>query len=306
MQYEAAALANNRAREEMATSLIVTLRGEERNVLHTVPDGQKGDYEFLTSRLEVRKNNICNHLENKQQLLQQALGKNIRLCLCGRDELQIPKVCQINSHNRSTQQHACRVYHQIRNKISLSLAMALSGLERNDWEDFEYMYDEGAKIANVLSRSTSTSSIRTSPSSESGIASISTDDRSPPPLSDEDFDLIKLEIKQLDSGKRILKYLESLHGNELEVLQQPIEEQDEPPLPVNNQLVKWNERNLLDLHDNITKNEIFFSPSKLPPGVDSYFNNRSQFSRLQGATVPLHDTNCCKKINCKFVEYIFN
>lgn len=181
--------------------------------------------------------------------------------------------------------------------------MALSGLERNEWQDFEYLYDEGTKMANSLSRSTSTSSLRTSPSSESGIASISTD-TSPPPLSDDDFALFKVEIQQLDSGKRILEFLESLDGNELDV-QEPTEEKHEKPFPILH-TIPWNNRNLLNLYDNLIKNQTFFSPTKLPQGVDSYFNNRSQFSRLQGANVPLHDIRNCRNKNCKFVEYIYN
>ncbi|KAF5302125.1 hypothetical protein FQA39_LY10460 [Lamprigera yunnana] len=184
---------------------------------------------------------------------------------------------------------------RVRNQESLSLAMVLSGVSRNEWEHMGYLYDKGEKMTNHIIRSSSSfcSTPRMSPSSDSGIASLSTDDRCSPRLCHDDLSLINVEST---GSNKILKFLESL-DNALEIGRPT-------PFPVCKDKLTWNQRNLLDLNSNLKKNEIFFTASILPPGVANFFDNRSQFSRLQGATIPLHHTNKCK--NCHFIEYIFN
>ncbi|KAB0797703.1 hypothetical protein PPYR_08696 [Photinus pyralis] len=178
----------------------------------------------------------------------------------------------------------------MRSELSLSVAMALSGLSRNECEPLGYLFDEGAKIVNAASSSSSSSSSssRTSPSlasSESGIASFSTEYFTPP--SDDGFSLFQLD-----------EFLETLDDHQED-------KKTEVPIPVNTSQVMWTGRNILNLYANIQGNATMYAQATIPKGVSSYFNNRSQLSRLEGATVPPHTVHSCCNGSCEFVEYVF-
>lgn len=70
--------------------------------------------------------------------------------------------------------------------------------------------------------------------------------------------------------------------------------------------ITWFSRNLLDLGANIKSKKPFLVPAQIPKGVQSYFEHRSQISRIQGAEVPPHDMVECTDCDCKFLESCFS
>lgn len=62
-----------------------------------------------------------------------------------------------------------------------------------------------------------------------------------------------------------------------------------------------NGRDILNLLDNIMRNDAWMF-AKLPNGVDGFFENRSQYSRVSGADLPRHVTVECKQQDCDFKE----
>ncbi|KAJ8954294.1 hypothetical protein NQ318_005877 [Aromia moschata] len=53
-QFEAAAKANGWTPQEMATSLVISLRGQALEILHSIPEEQQNDYDRIVGALEIR------------------------------------------------------------------------------------------------------------------------------------------------------------------------------------------------------------------------------------------------------------
>ncbi|KAJ8936420.1 hypothetical protein NQ318_014858 [Aromia moschata] len=53
-QFEAAAKANGWTSQEMATSLVISLRGQALEILQNIPEEQQNDYNRIVEALEIR------------------------------------------------------------------------------------------------------------------------------------------------------------------------------------------------------------------------------------------------------------
>lgn len=68
--------------------------------------------------------------------------------------------------------------------------------------------------------------------------------------------------------------------------------------------ITYKGRNLLDLVDNMTDSRWDLQYSKLPKDPLNFFNNRSQYSRVNGDDLPLHIDVACE--HCNFVQSYFD
>ncbi|XP_017780675.1 PREDICTED: uncharacterized protein LOC108565627 [Nicrophorus vespilloides] len=185
--------------------------------------------------------------------------------------------------------------------MSLSVAFALSGLGGDDnlWGgDFGEFYRKGEMLfPNGIPKSPSVSSIASTASSssryssESGIASMSDLGNSYQAL-EELIDNVFDEQGFRMVAPKIKKILPSLNYP----LKKDEEDKDKSVT------VMYQGRDLLDLYKNISGNSYTRSNSAvLACGIGTfYFENRSQYSRLQGARPPPHAILSCP--DCSFTE----
>ncbi|XP_018330660.1 uncharacterized protein LOC108740718 [Agrilus planipennis] len=198
--------------------------------------------------------------------------------------------------------------------MPLVVAMALSGLEADQWNDeLREMYEQGAQLVHkschhdLLRRpsvsSPSASSVASSYQSsiESGISSLSPSSGSgefvspfisQPPLELTCIGLshraravedIEKELFRKSTPKGTADFSQRRYGG-IQVT------------------IKYRDRNVLELGDHIKNTRNFFDPAVIPKGVMSYFENRSQISRLSGAEPPNFRFHKCSYSECGFNE----
>lgn len=78
---------------------------------------------------------------------------------------------------------------------------------------------------------------------------------------------------------------------------------DIPNFKTENKYIKvvYQNRNILDLDEHL-KSDWLFRHAVLQSGVANFFENRSQYSRVNGANIPRHFMIKCKENDCGFNE----
>ncbi|XP_018575036.1 uncharacterized protein LOC108913875 [Anoplophora glabripennis] len=163
--------------------------------------------------------------------------------------------------------------------MALSAAVVMSGLPREQFtEDIQCVFNYGE----ILLKSPSPSSLSTSSfqSSESGISSMSSESL----------------LQSLDRYLDIISNLEY----KFQVFQ---DIKKLPTFKTENKCIKviYQNRNILDLDQNLKSNWLF-QHAILQRGIANFFENRSQYSRVNGATIPRHFMIRCKENDCGFNE----
>ncbi|XP_065163552.1 uncharacterized protein [Atheta coriaria] len=229
--------------------------------------------------------------------------------------------------------------------MTITVAMALSGLEPEQWNDgLKEIYMQGAIL---FPKSPSSLSLASSGASsyyslESGISSMSPDSASYNQFLLNDLDVLGLDgiiqVQDINDdnihntprddvtklgekpacettleesnneyaspSSRALN--EQQHQEDLIASIEALAEEDSTPKIKPNKVysqVMYGKRNVLNLAANISFGGWQYQPAALPDSINRfYFENRSQYSRLQDAFPPKHTKMTCRDKDCGFVE----
>ncbi|CAH1105687.1 unnamed protein product [Psylliodes chrysocephalus] len=182
----------------------------------------------------------------------------------------------------------------------LPAAMILSGLPQEQFtEDLGFIFSQGNSLLKSPEISPPTSPRSSSPaesgiSSSSSISSISSISSAScasyvSTVSERSLSLdYYLEvIDQLEQRFLVSKLVDFPHFLNFGTIEKKI---------------KYENRNLIDLYNNIKTGSWTLQPTILQKGVKNFFENRSQMSRLDGAHIPPHNMKKCRHWDCGYEE----
>ncbi|XP_068903812.1 uncharacterized protein [Tenebrio molitor] len=178
--------------------------------------------------------------------------------------------------------------------MALPVAVALSGLNKSSFsDDLNDIYDQGAVLLKSPSMTSVASTEGSTCSQESGISSMASEPSSQKSLTNY-FDLL-WETNQTQNGNNDSVLDDNTQASEIK--DDPLAK--ETPLP---QEIIHQNRNILNLASNMRENSTFFKPAQLKEGIVYFFNNRSQYSRVAGATIPDYVEMKCPREGCGYIE----
>ncbi|XP_023023221.2 uncharacterized protein [Leptinotarsa decemlineata] len=195
--------------------------------------------------------------------------------------------------------------------MALPAAMVLSGMPRNHFPDhLQSVFNQGS----VLLKSPRSASAASSSSSSSTVvldepsSSASSVIGSPPESSSGSRASSSQTLEMAPSPGRNMRnvrnFVRMLSDDEFPIPDLFNRHRSNPDENGKTR-VMYQKRNLLDLERNLRGN-FPLQYAAIPRGVNNFFENRSQLSRLHGAQIPPYETFTCKRENCGFEEPIYD
>jgi hypothetical protein len=219
--------------------------------------------------------------ENPNWIVWDSYVSCVFIILINKKELKSENICVVFSATNQIE-------------MALPVAVALSGLNKSSFsDDLNDIYDQGAVLLKSPSMTSVASTEGSTCSQESGISSMASEPSSQKSLTNY-FDLL-WETNQTQNGNNDSVLDDNTQASEIK--DDPLAK--ETPLP---QEIIHQNRNILNLASNMRENSTFFKPAQLKEGIVYFFNNRSQYSRVAGATIPDYVEMKCPREGCGYIE----